>query len=70
MRLSAEWIELHSPSMPNKCAGERPEIVVDDGKCECGEKERHTHCPGCGLMISRGPGGTIFEFTLPASAFR
>ncbi|MCK5316343.1 MAG: hypothetical protein KAJ55_00435 [Anaerolineales bacterium] len=61
--LSNEWIK-HLPDWPNKCAGKVPEIVKEADTCECQIRERHTHCPGCGRVVSQGSGETIATFKM------
>jgi len=58
MKLSKKWVQ-HSLEVTHgslcwlKCAGARDALRSEPG-CECGTKERHTHCPGCGGVAIKG----------------
>ena len=54
MKLSKKWID-HSPDYLNKCMS-KGEIKAEPD-CQCGIKERHTHCKGCGKVASIGDWG-------------
>lgn len=51
MKLSPEWTE-HSPDLAT-CVLSAPMIRAEP-TCECGIRERHKHCGGCGRLISKG----------------
>lgn len=48
---------------------ERPLIKAGKG-CECGIDEPHEHCGICGMLMSRGAGGTIAEYRLTRKGLR
>ncbi len=52
MILRAHWRE-HEPDWDSRCRAKQAAILAH-AACVCGVAGRHTHCPGCGLLLSRG----------------
>ena len=52
------WLENHTPESYKR--------ILCEPDCECGIKERHSHCVHCGKLISVGDWGAppIAEFTI------
>jgi len=58
--LRAQWIE-HSPDILHdkmRCGQPGARVLAAEihaePSCPCGIRERHTHCAGCGRLVSRG----------------